>query len=167
MLEFLSTVPHCALYGQPVIAALHLLGNLMIFFAYMAIPIAIEIVRRLRGIKFNALAALFAMFIFLCGLSHLLNIGAMLSTKLGWYWAVGLNDVLTGLVSIGTAIYAFKLIPIMMEIPTPEQHALAQETIAVYKDAQEMARRDMQRWREAGKPSIRSNIKSITGKNEG
>jgi two-component system sensor histidine kinase/response regulator len=150
MIDFLSTVPHCALYGQPVVAGFHFFGNLMIFLAYMAIPIAIEIVRRLRGIKFNALAALFALFIFLCGFGHLLNIGAMLSANLGWYWAVGLNDVLTGLVSLGTAIYAFKLIPTLMKIPTPEQHELMQETLEVYRDAE--------RWRQTGKPPTLKSV---------
>ena len=146
MIEFLSTVPHCALYGRPMLAALHLIGNGMIFFAYMALPVAIEIVRRLKGIKFNALAALFAMFIFSCGMGHLMNIGAMLSANEEWYWAAGLNDVLTGLVSISTAIYAFKLIPIVMGIPTPEQHAFDLELIETY--------RDLEHYRQFGKPRI-------------
>ena len=146
MIEFLSTLPHCALFGRPMLAGLHLIGDGMIFFAYMAIPVAIEIVRRLRGIHFNALAALFAMFIFSCGMGHLFDIAAMTTGATEWYWVRGVNDFVTGAISISTAIYAFKLIPILMEIPTPEQHAFNLERIEIMEE--------LERWRQTGKPRV-------------
>jgi hypothetical protein len=56
--SWLSTLPHCALYGKPILAGLIVIGNLGIWLAYMAIPIAIEIVRKRRGLPYNGLAVL-------------------------------------------------------------------------------------------------------------
>jgi hypothetical protein len=143
MIEFLSTIPHCSFYGHPWLSGFNLAGNLMVFLAYMAIPVAIEIVRRLRGIPFNGLAAMFALFIVLCGLGHLLHMGAVITNHSAWHWAETITHMLTGLVSIITAIWAFKSIPMMMGMPTPEQHALNQERLEIYKE--------LERWRQTGK----------------
>jgi hypothetical protein len=147
MLDFLSTIPHCSFFGKPWLTGLHLLGSLMVFGAYMALPIAIEIVRRLKGLPFNGLAAMFALFIMLCGFGHLINTAAMITNANEWHWIETVNGLLTGIVSIATAIYAFKLIPTMMKVPTPEQYEFQQEVLQTYRDAE--------KWRQHGKPALR------------
>jgi hypothetical protein len=153
MTEFLSTIPMCSYFGKPWLVGMSLLGNLLVFFAYMAIPIAIEIVRRLRGLPFNGLAAMFALFIMLCGVGHLVHMAALVTNHNAWHWVVTVVDLLTGLVSVITAIWAFKAIPMMMEIPTPEQHEMNQERLEIYKE--------LERWRQTGKPYSEPNVRPL------
>jgi hypothetical protein len=117
--ETLSTVPHCGIYGKPWLALLHLGGSAGVWLAYMLIPAAISYVWLKRGFRFNFLAGLFAAFIFFCGLGHALYISA---SMFGWYWAEGVNMVVTAMVSLFTAGYVFYLIPRLLMIPTPEDH---------------------------------------------
>jgi two-component system sensor histidine kinase/response regulator len=117
--ETLSTVPHCGIYGKPWLALLHLGGNIGVFVAYMLIPAAIAYVWRKRRFGFHRKAQLFAAFIFFCGLGHALAITAWFY---GWYWAEGVNMVVTAGVSLYTAGYVFYSIPKLLTIPTPEEH---------------------------------------------
>ena len=143
-MEWLSTLPHCLLYGRPVLGALHLVGDVATFAAYMLIPFAIEKVRRMRELPFNFLAVLFAAFICLCGFGHLLTVVSTVTGALPAYWVEGVNKALTGAVSLATAAYMIKLIPEIMKIPTPDQWQELKKLVQQY--------RDMERWRLFGKP---------------
>lgn len=134
MIDWLSGAPMCSYFGKPWLTGLHLIGNLMVFLAYMAIPVAIAIVMRVRGLPFNGLAAMFALFIFLCGFGHALSLLSMWTTAALWDWVETANDLLTGLVSIGTAIYAFRLIPTLTRIPTPSEYHEMEATLQGYRD---------------------------------
>jgi hypothetical protein len=142
--SWLETLPHCALYGKPVLAALHVFGDLGTGLAYMAIPIAIEHVRARRRIPFSFLAVLFAAFIFLCGAGHFLNAASMLTGTPAVYWLEGANKFLTAIVSLLTAYYAILIIPKLVAIPSAEQWDKALETIQNYRNAEA--------WRQLGKP---------------
>jgi hypothetical protein len=126
MWETLSTVPHCGIYGNPWLALLHLGGSALVWLAYMLIPAAIMIVMVKRGFRFSFLAGLFAAFIASCGVGHLTYIAASLW---GWYWLEGINMAITAAVSLYTAIYTFMLIPLLLTIPTPDDHRRLVENI--------------------------------------
>jgi hypothetical protein len=144
MIEWFSTFSHCALYGQPILAFLHFFGDAGTFFAYVLIPIAIEIVRRKRQIPFNGLAMLFAGFIFLCGFGHFLATITMTTGDPTWYWIEGINKWLTAVVSLVTAVYCFKLIPVIENMPSAQQYQELQKVVKLYRDAE--------RWRQFGVP---------------
>jgi hypothetical protein len=142
--EWLSTLPHCLLYGRPLLGAFHLAGDVATFAAYMLIPLAIEKVRRVKELPFNGLAVLFAAFIGLCGLGHLLTAFSTVSGALPAYWLEGINKALTGAVSLATAAYMIKLIPEIIKIPTPDQWQELKRVVQQYREAE--------RWRLFGKP---------------
>ena len=133
-MNWLSTLPHCALYGKPLMAGLLVFGNIGTWIAYMAIPIAIEIVRRKRGIPFNYLAGMFAAFILLCGLGHFLDSWAMLTGSPLAYWLEGFNSAATALVSLVTAFYCFHLMPGFLSYPTAHEWKLMKVRLKIYED---------------------------------
>jgi hypothetical protein len=142
--DWLSTLPHCLLYGRPLLGALHLAGDVATFAAYMLIPFAIEKVRCAKNLPFNFLAILFAAFIFLCGFGHLLAAISTVTGALSAYWVEGINKAITGAVSLATAAYMVKLIPEIIQIPTPDQWQELKKLVDQYRAAE--------RWRLFGKP---------------
>lgn len=109
---------HCYLW-QPHLLWTNVISDLLIATAYFSIPIAIIIFYKKRPeIGKHWLFILFASFITLCGVTHLIGIYTV------WHGAYGLHGVskaLTATVSIITAIYLFRLIPNAVAIPTPTQ----------------------------------------------
>ena len=64
---------YCLLW-KPWLVILHAASDILIFGAYFAIPVAIWIfLRRRPDLELRPLAILFAAFIFLCGLTHLVQ----------------------------------------------------------------------------------------------
>ncbi len=130
----LATLPHCAVYGKPVLAGLHVYGDLGVFLAYLAIPIAIEVVRRRKNLHYNGLAILFATFIAACGLGHLLDAWAMTTASPMAYWLEGINEAFTAIVSLFTAYYAFTLVPTLVKLPLAPEWELMKIRIKIYED---------------------------------
>jgi len=121
-------MPHgmCLLW-QPWLVALWAGSDLLIFLSYTAIPIALlSVLRRRTDIPFSGLVVLFASFILLCGLTHLMGIVTL------WYpiypW-VGVLKLATGVVSAATAVVLFRLIPVLVALPSPSQLAQANEDL--------------------------------------
>lgn len=127
-------MPHgmCLLW-QPWLVALWAGSDLLIFLSYTAIPIALlTVLRKREDIPFSGLVVLFASFILLCGLTHLMGIVTL------WYpiypW-VGLLKLATGLVSAATAVVLFRLIPVLVALPSPSQMADANSRLQAEADA--------------------------------
>lgn len=107
---------YCLLW-QPWLVALHAGSDLLIAVAYFAIPIAIVMFLRQRpSLEMRNLAILFAVFIVLCGLTHLLGL-----ITLWWpiYELNGVVKLVTAAVSVLTAVVIFPLIPKAVAIPSP------------------------------------------------
>ena len=99
---------YCLLW-KPWLVVLHAGSDFLIFLAYFAIPVAIWIfLRQRRTWSCEPLAILFAAFIFLCGLTHLVQM-----VTLWWpiYETQGFLKAATAVVSVITAIMIFPLIP--------------------------------------------------------
>lgn len=121
----------------------------MVFMAYMAIPIALAKVVRIKGIPFGGLGVMFALFIFLCGIGHGLAILSMWTTSEVYDWIEVSNDILTGLVSLVTAAYIFRLIPVIAQASTPAETKVMKAVIDKYRDEVSV--------RELGKPWPKSS----------
>jgi hypothetical protein len=132
--SWLSTLPHCAIYGKPVLAGFLVFGNIGVWLSYMAIPIAIEIVRRRRGLPYNGLAVLFAAFIMLCGLGHLIDTFSMVDGASWAYWLEGIVKASTAIISLITAYYCYKLIPQLVTYPTAHDWKLMRIRLKIYED---------------------------------
>ncbi len=111
---------HCFLW-QKDIFWLHVLSDIGISTAYFAIPFAlIYLLRKRKDIPFESIFFLFASFILLCGLTHVMSIWVL------WYpdYAFeGVIKALTAVVSISTFFVLLKLIPRILSIPSPSQLA--------------------------------------------
>lgn len=119
--EYEQYMPHgmCLLW-EPWLVLLWSGSDLMIFTAYMAIPLAILMVLRKRpDLNHRGLVTLFAAFILLCGVTHAMGIVTL------WYPIypfTGVIKLATGVISLSTAVVLFRMIPVFVRIPTPERH---------------------------------------------
>src|SRR5262245_64256671 len=110
MIQSASYMAHgyCLLW-KPWLVLLHAGSDFLIFAAYFAIPAAIWLfLRQRRDIELKPLAILFAAFIFLCGLTHLVQ---MLTLWWPIYETQAFVKVATAGVSLATAAMIFPLIP--------------------------------------------------------
>ncbi len=137
--RLLSTdfMPHIyCLRQQPAVVQLFVWANATIALAYYLIPLTlIRIVRKRTDIVFDWMFVLFGVFILACGTTHLLDIWTLWHPM---YRLQALVDVLTAVASIGTSILLIRLIPQIMEIPSPE---LMRVEIAERKAAESGTRR--------------------------
>lgn len=129
-------MPHgmCLLW-QPWLVILWAGSDLLIFAAYSAIPFALlQVVRQRSDMKHKGLVMLFAGFILLCGLTHLLSI---VTLWIPIYPMVGLVKLATGLVSATTAVVLFRLVPVLVAFPShaelEEQNARLSEEIEAHE----------------------------------
>jgi len=94
----------------------HIIGDLLVFGAYMAIPLVIVYLLRKRGddLPFPRIGWLFAAFIFACGLAHALD-------ALMFYWPayrlLGVMKVITAVVSWGTVVALARILPSALAMP--------------------------------------------------
>lgn len=129
-------VPHgYCLSWEPWLVVLFAFSDLVIFAAYSMIPIALMMfLRRRPDIRFRGLVSLFAAFIMLCGITHLLSI---LTLWVPVYPLHGFVKFATGTVSAVTAVVLFALIPRLVAIPSPRQleeaNSQLQEEIASHE----------------------------------
>jgi len=108
-------MPHgfCYLW-KPELVWLHALSDLTIALAYFAIPVTLLIILRMqkRVLPFSWVFAMFATFIFFCGLTHIISLVAIWKPV---YYFEGIVKVITAAVSIATAMVMFPLIPYILK----------------------------------------------------
>ncbi|MFM6832051.1 MAG: histidine kinase dimerization/phospho-acceptor domain-containing protein, partial [Novosphingobium sp.] len=121
-LQGLAPHGYCLLW-DPALIWTHVLADAVIAAAYFSIPIALWLfIRRRRDIEMSWILALFAAFILACGTTHVLSILVL------WVPAYGLEGAvkaLTALISIGTAIALWPMLPKLVALPSPRQLQLA------------------------------------------
>lgn len=136
VVDYGEYMPHgmCLLW-KPWLVLLWAGSDLLIFLSYTAIPVALFMVlRRRTEMPQPGLVLLFAAFILLCGLTHLMMIVTL------WvpiYPFAGGLKLVTGLVSTATAVMLFRLIPTIVDLPSPAALEVAnrglQAEIAAHK----------------------------------
>lgn len=108
-------MPHgyCFLW-RPELVWLHAVADVIIALAYFAIPITILILLKQRksAIPYPWVFWMFAAFIFMCGITHLVELVSIWKPA---YYLEGLLKVLTAAISLATAIVMFPLIPVLIQ----------------------------------------------------
>ncbi|UWQ18868.1 sensor histidine kinase [Jannaschia sp. M317] len=120
LFDWSQYMPHgmCLLW-EPWLVALWVGSDLLIVLSYFAIPLALLLFLRQRpDLRYRGLVALFAGFILLCGVTHVLSI---VTLWLPVYPLAGTIKLATGLVSGATALVLFRLVPTLVRIPSPAQ----------------------------------------------
>ena len=115
-----SYIPHghCYLWQTPLVW-LHVTSDALIAIAYFSIPaMLIYFIRKRGDIPFSSIFAMFGAFILLCGTGHLLEIWTLWYPS---YWLSGLEQAITALVSVYTALQLSTLLPQFLALKTPEQ----------------------------------------------
>lgn len=109
-------MPHGACYlWKPDILLLNVVSDLLIAASYFSIPVALlYLVRKKLNLHFNLVFVMFASFIFACGLTHLSGVWVVWH---GNYVLQGLIKAMTAVVSIGTAVALWPLIPRLLRHP--------------------------------------------------
>ncbi|GLQ19978.1 HWE histidine kinase domain-containing protein [Algimonas porphyrae] len=129
-------MPHgmCLLW-KPWLVLLWAGSDTLIFLSYFAIPLAL--LRVLRGrseVPHRGLVLLFASFILLCGVTHVLSIVTL------WYPIypiVGFVKLATGIVSMTTAIVLFRLSPTLIALPSLNDFKTANDQLRAEVTAHE------------------------------
>jgi PAS domain S-box-containing protein len=121
---------HCY-FWDPQILALQVFSNGVIALSYFSIPIAlVYLAVKRKEIQFNWVVTMFALFILLCGLTHILGIWTI------WYGTYKLDTLiklLTALASAGTAIVLWKLVPQALHLPDIR---LLKEQLKIHQNTQ-------------------------------
>lgn len=131
-------MPHgqCILW-RPEVLGLMVFSDALIVLAYMTIPITlVHFVRRRRDLEFNWIFYLFASFIVLCGLTHAMSI---LTIWKPIYRAEAVLKLMTGLVSMATAWLLIRLMPTLLQYPSPHDLQEANARLARANDELEHA----------------------------
>jgi PAS domain S-box-containing protein len=121
--------PHgYCLAWDPRLIFTHVFADLLIAFSYFAIPFALfYFVSKRPDFGYGRIVALFAVFIFACGLTHLFGVLTL------WQPVYGLQAVVklaTAVVSVATAVVLWPMIPRLLALPSPAQLAEANAALA-------------------------------------
>ncbi len=113
-------IPHgYCLSWNPRLLALHIGADAIIALSYASIPVMLmKLVRERRDLQFSWAFVLFGAFILACGATHALSVWTVWHPD---YLVAGLVKVLTALVSVGTAVVLWPLIPKAIALPGPAQ----------------------------------------------
>lgn len=104
------------MYHEAGLIWLHIASDLLITISYYSIPIAlIYFAKRRRDLAYNWIFLMFAFFIILCGTTHIFNIIAIWAPM---YRLDGILKLMTGLISIFTAIMLWRLMPHALALPS-------------------------------------------------
>ena len=153
---------HCYLW-YPEILWTHVVADTVTAAAYYSIPISIVLfVRKRKDIEFRAVPILFSAFIFLCGSTHLFAIFTIWNGYYGWQ---GLLKALTAIVSIATAIFVWRLLPLAISIPS--RHELEREVEAATSelrdnnDLLEQANSDIRNFLTAATHDLKEPMRTV------
>ncbi|MEQ1843445.1 MAG: histidine kinase dimerization/phospho-acceptor domain-containing protein, partial [Verrucomicrobiales bacterium] len=118
---------------------LHILSDIAIFGAYAAIPLALAyFIRRRKDMPFIPIFWLFAVFIFSCGTTHLIEASIFWHP---WYRLSGIVKLITAVVSWMTVISLLKIVPSALALPgLAKVNRQLTEEIAERKEAEEQVR---------------------------
>lgn len=105
---------HCGIW-TPVHGWTHIVSDLLIWGAYIAIPISLVVlIRRRDDVPFPRVFWLFVAFILCCGFSHAVEATIFWHP---WYRLSALFKVATAVVSWLTVVAIFRVMPLALELP--------------------------------------------------
>jgi PAS domain S-box-containing protein len=164
MIEHASYMAHgyCLLW-KPWLVSMHAGADILIFGAYFAIPVAIRrFLKRRPDLELRPLAVLFALFILLCGLTHLIQ---FVTLWVPIYEIQGWVKLATAGVSVVTAILIFPLIPKALAIPSPKQLQRVNEGLAREAASHCETLRELERARDDLEARVTRRTKELASSN--
>lgn len=123
-------VPHAYCLRLPGLIQLHVWSDIVIAASYALIPIALlRLIRRRRDLIYPWMFVLFGLFIFSCGMTHVLAAWTL------WhpiYRFDGFVKAITAIVSLPTAILLIGIVPQILQLPSSEllHREIAERTTA-------------------------------------
>jgi PAS domain S-box-containing protein len=130
-------MPHVMCLRTPGLVRLHALSDGLIALAYFLIPVALlRLSKRRKDPLFHWMFPLFSAFIVMCGATHVL---AIVTLWVPIYRFEGLIKLLTGLVSLATAVVMIRLVPQVAPLRTAEQWLRSREDLKVQTEARQEA----------------------------
>jgi two-component sensor histidine kinase len=136
MLEHLGAVlssdaymPHgmCFLW-EPTLLWLHVVSDGLTALAYYSIPFALVwFVWKRQDLAFPSVFLLFGAFILACGTTHIMGIWTIWRPD---YWVDGGVKLFTGVISVLTAIFLWRIMPLALALPSRGQLESANEALA-------------------------------------
>ncbi len=113
-------IPHgYCLSWSPILLWLHVVSDLLITLSYYSIPLMlIYFIRRRKDFPHQALATMFAGFIVACGSTHLLS---AITIWIPLYWLDGLVKGFTAIISVVTAVWMLRIIPLLLHLSAVTQ----------------------------------------------
>ena len=129
---------HCYFWTPEIVWPIAI-SNGIIALAYLTIPIVlIYIYRKRSDFKYVWMAVIFALFIFGCGLTHVLDIVNIWEP---YYRLDAVVRVITALASIGAAVVLTKITPNIIKMPTREEWVRVNEELR--EQIRELHEKDM------------------------
>lgn len=117
---------HCYLW-RPDVLWLNVGSDAAIALSYYSIPFCLfYLVQKRKDLEFNWIVKMFALFIFACGTTHLMDIWTVWHPQYGWQ---GLLKLGTAVVSMSTALVLWPLVPKALALPSTRQLQDAQATL--------------------------------------
>src|ERR1700704_5492044 len=115
-----SFIPHgfCLLW-EPELLWLHVISDSIIAIAYYTIPFAlIYFISKRQDLAFRGIFALTGAFILACGTTHVMGV---LTLWYPAYWLDGMVKLFTAMISIGTAVVMWRIMPQALALPSTAQ----------------------------------------------
>ncbi|HAF00171.1 MAG TPA: GGDEF domain-containing protein [Methylophilaceae bacterium] len=109
---------HCYLW-TPSLLWLYVTSDSLIAFSYFSIPVAlIYFVRKRIDLEFNWIFKMFSLFIFACGITHLISIVTIWEPV---YWLDASMKGITSIASVITAVMLWRLMPLALTVTSAKQ----------------------------------------------
>ncbi len=141
------------MFHEADLIGLHVISDFLISAAYFSIPVAlIYLVRQRKDLAFNWMFLCFAAFIVLCGTTHLFSIAAIWHPM---YRLEGIVKLMTGVMSVVTAVLLWRLLPLAMALPSLDEVMRRKEELE-----QQVAERTMELQSAKERAESASNAKT-------
>ncbi len=148
----------------PLLMMVMALANGLIAISYASIPVFLMVfVRKRTDLPFTWAFFLFGAFILACGTTHLVHI-------IGLWWLVdwwqAIVDSVTALVSLGTAVVLWPLLPRLLRIPSPEQLRQVNQELQKEKIKLEQAQTELRKTNEEVEQRVIDRTAELARSNE-
>lgn len=154
LLDASSLLPHGVCFQlKPDLIWLHVASDAVIAVSYFLIPAALVWFTRHRGrpLSFSWMLYLFAAFIVLCGISHVIEIITIWQPV---YYLQGYEKAATAAVSLMTALSIIPLVPKLLALRSPEELAEANQRLTAEIRAREAAERELRHALQATRQAV-------------
>ncbi len=149
---------HCY-FWKPDVLWTNVIGDGIIVLAYFTIPFTLlYFIYKRKDIKFSFLFAMFGLFIFSCGATHLLDI---ISVWKPIYRLEGLLKLFTGTVSILTAAMFIKIMPLALKFPSRKMLKDANRELKQKTEKLELANLNLEHFAHVSSHDIKSPVSNI------